>query len=213
MIKLPRDMSQDDVSQWLSGGIYLVRKRSGKTTEWIPCKWVGMDGNSVVSDPLDGTGLLRTAHTSCAAVWPEMGSFNTGSGYAVHMARIVERQYRRTYHGRLTEVTVPWAYRVANALGLDQHQLGNWLAVGHLPFRSTYPANFDEAMDWLFQGRPTVAVNKRLIVAGDSRTDKRLLYLDGRLAANLIGGDLVACCAPHELRELEHIVGGRFNVI
>lgn len=213
MIRLPRDMSQDDVSQWLSGGIYLVRKGSGKSAEWVPCKWLGMDGGHVVSTPLNGGVAMHTAHTSCAAVWPEMGSFNTGLGYAVHMARIVERQYRRTYHGRQLEVTVPWAYRVSNVLNLDQTAMGSWNAVGHLPFVGQFPDDFDDAMEWLYRGNPTVAVNKRLIVAGDRRTDKRLLYLDGVLVANLVGGDLVPCCASHELRELNSLVGGRFNAI
>lgn len=214
MIKLPRDMSQDDVNQWLAGGIYLVRKKPpGLPAQWIPCKWGGMEDNRVISEPLDGSGLLRTAHTSCAAVWPEMGSFNTGLGYAVHIARIVERQYRRTFHSRMCEVTVPWAYRAANRLGIDQHGMGNWGVLGRLPFFSVYPSGFDEAMEWLFKGNPTVAVNRRLIVAGDRKTDKRMLYLDGTLVATLVGGELQPCCTPHEVCELETIVGGRFRVI
>jgi hypothetical protein len=214
MIKLPRDMSQDDVQQWLSGGIYLVRKKlPGGGTSWIPCSWIGMDGPRVVSEPLNGEPAIHCAHTSCAAVWPEMGSFNTGRGYAVHLGRIVERQYRRTYHGRQLEVVVPWAYRAANALRIEQNSMGAWHIVGKLPFVGTYPASLDAAMELLYAGHPTVAVNRRLIVAGDRRTDKRLLYLDGVLAANVVGGDLIPCCPPAELQELHTQVGGRFNAI
>jgi hypothetical protein len=214
MIRLPRDMSQDDVSQWLQQGVYLVRrKRAGVPVEWIPCAWQGMDGGRVVSVSLLNDDILRTAHTSCAAVWPELGSFNHPRGYAVHLGRVVERQYRRTFHSRALEVVVPWAYRAGMALDMDQSTMQNWHCVKALPFISVWPESFDDAMLWLESGKPTVAINRRLIVAGDGRTDKRLLYLDGRLVANMVGGMLMPTCTPADLAVVKKMVGGRFNVI
>lgn len=215
MIRLPRDMSHDDVSQWLSNGVYLVRnKPKDGPQQWVPCRWVGMDGGRVVSSELGGERRrFATAHTSCAAVWPELGCFNSGRGYAVHMSRIVERQYRRTYHQRAIEVTVPWAYRVGLSLGMEAAVLSHWSVVYDLPWLGTWPESFDEGLAMLERGCPTVAINRRLIVAGNRNTDKRLYYLDGTLVANSHGGRLIPMCRDHELAALNRMLGGRFDVL
>lgn len=213
MIRLPRDMSYDDVQQWLAGGHYLVRTKRSGNHEWVVCRWVGMDAGRVVSAPIDGSAALRTAHTSCAAVWPEMGSFNTEYGYAVHMTRIVERQYRRTYHHRMIETVVPWMWRVSVSLGADQSTLGTWAVVSSLPFKHTYPESLDDALRRIENGAVTVAVNRRLIVAGDRRSEKRLFYVDGVLAANVIGGRLHMVCRPEVERTLTKMLGGRYDCL
>jgi hypothetical protein len=102
---------------------------------------------------------------------------------------------------------------VSLALGIDQNTLSHWHAVKALPFTGVWPTSFDEAVLWLESGKPTVAINRRLIVAGDGRTDKRLLYLDGKLAANTVGGTLIPTCTPIDLAAITKMVGGRFNVI
>jgi hypothetical protein len=215
MIRLPAEMSVDDVSQWLSGGYFLVRKRNAAgVVEWLPSRWIAQERGVVVSETLAAPHtILRTRPTSCAAVWPEMGSFNAPGGYAVYMSRIVERQYRRTYHSRMVDIQVPWAYRVANRLGLHQGVLAAWTACGALPFCGTFPASYDEAEERIYNGAPTVAVNRRLIVAGDGQSTKRLLYMDGVLAATVLGGRLSYCGHPCVYDDLIRMTGGRFDVI
>jgi hypothetical protein len=88
-------MSRDDINQWLANSVYLVRRKPAKPqpARWELATWRGLDGGRVVSTLVNSGTEVRTSHTSCAVVWPELGSFNTSHGYAVHMTRIVERQY------------------------------------------------------------------------------------------------------------------------
>lgn len=208
MIRLPRDMSRDDVSQWLNGGVYLVRTRGGDP---IPCLWMGMEGTNVVGSNILTGDIVRAPHTQCFAHWPELGSFNVpGRGYAVHMSRIVERQYRRTFNKRCVHSVVPWGYPVSKALGLGVHLLGGWDTVMALPWTSTYPADIDGAERMISDGHRTVAVNRRLIIAGTPELDKRLLYLDGQLAATVQGGMLHPTCDDSDLATLVKLTGGRY---
>jgi hypothetical protein len=63
------------------------------------------------------------------------------------------------------------------------------------------------------EGRPTVAVSRRLVVAGDVSTDKRLFYWDGKLAANATGGRLIPICSPDVLLAIKGALGGRYDAI
>ena len=215
MIKLPRDMSADDVSQWLSGAIYLVRTRpeGGGPQVWRPARWIGLDGGRVVSELLADQRMVTVPHTSCAVEWPELGAFNAARGYAVHIGRIVERQYRRAYNGRALEITVPMGYRGGLILGVEASSLANWAYVGHLPWTGEWPASIEEAFALLESGRPTVAVNRRLIVAGERTTDKRMFYLDGTLVGNATGGRLIHLCPPAVAETLNTMLGGRYDAL
>lgn len=210
MIRLPRDMSRDDVSQWLNGGIYLVRTKT--IPEPTPVEWVGMHSGYVVGVRLDNGREVSCAHTSCYAVWPMLGSFNTGRGFAVHIARVVERQYRRTFNRRCVNVTVPWGYRIQNERPAEYAEARSWPNVLRLPWYGEFPASFDEAEQRLMDGALSVAVNRRLVIAGSPDLGKRLLYLRGKLVASVVGGTLHPCCMPEELDTLNKLTGGRYGV-
>jgi hypothetical protein len=82
-----------------------------------------------------------------------------------------------------------------------------------LPWLGTYPASLDAAMTLLQAGHPTVAVNRRFIVAGAPNTDKRMYYLDGTLAATSYGGRVVPHCDEYTAGTLFRMLGGRFDVV
>lgn len=208
MIRLPRDMSRDDVSQWLNGGIYLVRTRN---SDPVPCTWLGMEGTHVVGSSLLSGDTIRAPHTQCFAHWPELGAFNVPvRKYAVHMGRTVDRQYKRTFNKRCVATTVPWGYTVSKALGVPIHILSDWSTVCALPWTSTYPDDIDGAERLIADGHYTVAVNRRLVLAGTPELDKRLLYLDGVLAATVQGGMLHPTCGDDQLATLVKLTGGRY---
>lgn len=208
MIRLPRDMSRDDVSQWLNGGVYLVRTKGGDP---VPCTWLGMEGTHVVGSNVITGDTVRAPHTQCFAHWPELGSFNVPvRRYAVHVSRIVERQYKRTFNKRCVSIVVPWGWPVSRRLGVGAHILGSWDMVYALPWTSTYPSDIDAAERMIAEGHLTVAVNRRLILAGTPELDKRLLYLDGQLAATVQGGALHPTCSDDDLAALVKLTGGRY---
>lgn len=211
MIRLPRDMSGDDVGQWLNGGVFLVRTKDMK--DYVPVEWHGQSGGGRVA----GIGVLdrqlyEVPHTSCYAFWPELGSLNTTHGYAVYMSRRAERQYRRTYNHRCIDVIAPWAFVVSRQLGYRTHHLTSWGNVMFAPWQTQYPRDIDEAERWIADGKPTVAVNRRLIIGGTPAIEKRMLYLDGALAATVVGGELFPTCGRSELAALNKYIEGRYNV-
>lgn len=210
MIRLPRDMSSDDVNQWLNGGIFLVRTKPG--TPPRPAYWAGMSGGRVMYSDMETGREGLVPYTSCFAVWPDLGSFNMPEGYAVHMRRRAERQYRRTFNSRCVDITVPWGFRVAMHRNTVVRYLGPWGPVSKLPWFGTFPSSFDEVEDWLARGYITVAVNRRLIVAGTPELEKRLLYLDGELAGTVVGGKLHPTCGPSTLAALNKQLNGRYTI-
>ena len=108
MIRLPRDMTSDDVTQWLSGGIFLVRTKTDK--ELVPVEWSGFRDGYVQGVGFDGR-MHTAAHYNCYAVWPELGSFNHPRGYAVHISRRVDEavpaDVQLPVRGRPRSVGVP----------------------------------------------------------------------------------------------------------
>ena len=207
MIRLPKDMSHNDVSQWLSGGLFFVRTK----TDPVLAEWVGIHNGTVECALLDGT-IIRRAHTSCYAVWPDLGAFNVPTQRcAVFLERIVDRQYRRTFHHRAVSIHVPMAYYISREQPDTAIRLRRWATVKYLPFNPVYPSSWDEAEAWLNDGWRTVAVNRRVIVGGMAGLDKRMIYLDGTLAANVRGGQVFFTCTPEQQRELVTFFGGRFD--
>ena len=211
MIRLPRDMSADDVNQWLNGGVFLVRTKPSAALR--PAYWIGIHGGSRVMYADMETGEESVVpHTSCYAVWPDLGSFNHPAGYAVHMRRRAERQYRRTLNHRCVDTSVPWGFRVAMQKNTLVRYLAGWGEVSKLPWFGKWPSSFDEVEDWLAEGYVTVAVNRRLVVAGSPELEKRMLYLDGQLVGTVIGGELFPTCGPATLAALNKQLNGRYTI-
>jgi hypothetical protein len=207
MIRLPRDMTSDDVTQWLSGGIFLVRTKTDK--ELVPVEWSGFRDGYVQGVGFDGR-MHTAAHYNCYAVWPELGSFNHPRGYAVHISRRVARQYRRTYNSRCVDVHVPWGFRIAQAHGVSVRELSNGSLA--LPYTGTFPASFDEAEQRIYDGALSVAVTRRLVVAGNRSVDKRMLYVDGVLAGSVVGGELFPVTEQDNVTLLHKLTNGRYKI-
>jgi hypothetical protein len=213
VIPLPDGISADDVNQWIGSGVCLVRTRAN--SDPVPAVMLEAHPGDPVRVRLHLPLTDRTTtvnHTSCFAHWPELGSFNDPGGYAVHMERVAVRQYRRTLNDRCVRLTIPWRWQVTRkAQGyVDTSVTQDRLL---LPWTSLYPANFDEAEAKIAEGRCTVALNNRLIIAGLADVGKRLLFLDGVLAASVQGGVLHPACSGPRYDELLALCGGRYHVI
>lgn len=210
MIRLPTDMSGSDVAQWLNSGVFYARPR-GRTPDYA--FFLGMDGRRVQAQMFDGDTVLLTPG-SCYAVWPELGSFNQRSHkYAFHMSRLARRQYRRTINPRCVRTVVPFSYRLTRSTGFSVDWLGGFNNVIKEVIRREYPSNWDELDRWIEdEGWHSVALNPRLIVAGSPSVDKRMLYLDGRLAATVIGGSLLPTVPGRAFATVVKMAGGRFHV-
>lgn len=209
MIQVPADATVDDVAQWLAEGVFLVRTSPDTL---VPAQWVGLANSGAVRYlTYEGQEIGEAPHVNCFAVWPEMGSFNTGGGFALHMQREARRQYRRTFHSRCVRVSVPWDYYVRQNLGpiAVSHNLG-WNRMCWLPWKGTFPASWAEAETLLAQGHVTVALNRRLVVGGLQTSEKRVVYVDGQLAATLIGGQMYPTCGDDTLAYLLQETGGRY---
>lgn len=209
MIPLPEGISTDDIVQWLQGGICMVRS----DTSFRP----------FITDRVNEEGLhgrfmdddFRTTHTvpvqDARAYWPLMGSVNLEKfRCAVHVERRPERQYKRTFTHRLVEVTVPRAWDLSKVLGRDIALVRSpSLFVMRALYYPTY-FDVDTALAMLGDGWMSVAINPRIIIAGD-RAGKRMIYYRGDPAVS-ISGD-VAQTLTDELTTLliKQAIGGRYS--
>lgn len=190
MIKLPPDITHDDVRLWLSGTVFLmkVRGREGLIGDYRPVHWEGMDGpNLIATDIVSGEQVLAH-HRTCAGYWPRVGSVNLETGIAVHVDRLVTRQARRSLYRSGLLLTVPHEIRMARKYG-EEHSLWGDFALYKALYFPTYPT-YGEAMDRLLSGSISVALSPRVILAGDPH-GKRQFFYNGNLVASIWGDALL----------------------
>jgi hypothetical protein len=187
MIPLPRDASATDIDQWCNRGVVMVDTAAGIRPAWF-CSIT--PGRSVEVRYLDDQSIEVVLPTALSVHWPICGSVNIpGKHYAVHAARQAQRQYRRTWHVAGLDVTTPRGWDVAKFINTTPRSMA------HKPddlaracFLGTY-LTYSEAEALLGVSHVSVALNPRLIVAGDA-SGKRMFYYNGQLAATASDGVL-----------------------
>lgn len=194
MIPLPEGISNEDVGQWLFGGIFLARRPDG---ELEPATGEHFD------NPVDQTLLCRfmsanfrglanpVALKDVYANWPLLGSVNLPDmQLAVHVDRRPAKHYRRTFVPKHMIVTMPRQWEATHKHGSEAVRRAiapSSMELLRAVYRPEYPS-FEEAQFRLNQGWLSVALNPRVILAGDA-VGKRMLYYRGDLAATLSGNE------------------------
>jgi hypothetical protein len=212
MIPVPEDASRQDVDQWCSRSVVMVPVADGT---YIPAWYMNVsDSRSVRAEPLDqkyGSLVVVPHHRVCVA-WPLCGSVNIpGKGFAVHAARVTQKQYRRSWHQGALKVTVPRAWDVAKRFGVtpDRFKPGDQdLALAC--FVGTYPT-LDEADEQITKGDVlSVALNRWLIMVGDT-DGKRMFYVDGALAVISSGNKLYPVGTERAFYRVAKATEGRYG--
>lgn len=214
MIKPLPGMNRRDVDQWFNRGIVVYEPPGG---ERQLCHYEATDDAGVAHVTLltgEVGRAVQTAYTNLRGWWPLCGAVNTTHNVAAHVSRITSKQYRRTFNSGCIHVKVPreWEARVylgvrpkstgANLFGAPAVAIGFW--------RENYP-DFTEACQRIDRGDAfSVAINRRIIVAGDS-SGKRMFYFDGELAATAEDGRLYPVADPTVLARINKLTGGVYR--
>ena len=211
MIPLPLDASNTDIEQWCNHGVVMVVLPDRTYPAWYrsvgPHRTIEVRGLSDTVVP----NLVLT--TQVFAHWPRCGSVNLpGQHYAVHAARLTQRQYRRTWHVAALNVVTPRAWDVARFVGTHPEAL--YISPDVLAtacFSPEYPS-LDEAEQRLLSGSAvTVALTPNVIMAGDEG-GKRMFYYHGELLATGYDRVLHAVGPEDQLRRITKLTGDRYRV-
>jgi len=192
MIRLPRDITDRDVYQWLANTVFLFDNGRRRVPAILYSPPEGLDGPQFGRDMESGDRTLavmcgpsyRTAEyaklTELHCYWPLGGSINVPEvKAAVHVWRKAAKQYRRSVFSGLLSFEIPKEAEL-------RQRIGEWRVNGLTRLTPvTVAAMFDpvywtvtEALDKLDNGWHSVAVNPRVIVAG-GKHGKRMVYYQG----------------------------------
>ena len=188
MIPLPDGIAPTDIQQWLHGGVCMYEVDG----EFIPCVLdatvTGREGaGRLFTDKF--TQVVPLTYTKLRAYWPLCGSVNIErDNVAIHVERRPAKQFKRTFTWSVMKVRVPRLDDLANVLPIGRREsiTGPTYSTLKAIFYPIYPETYREALMWMEAGWFSVALNPRVIVAGDT-LGKRMVYYRGRLAATLIG--------------------------
>ncbi len=191
MIRLPEDISNRDLHQWLGGGVCLL-------DDTIPVHLMdaeeGEDAINVqrVADGRTEWVNWEDVGERLAASWPKCGALNLPGGFAVYVDRSQSQQYRRTYNKRVLTVHVPGKWDVMRTCGRDVLMAldPNSTAVVLAAFNPEYP-EWDEAMELLASlSVYSVAVNPYIIIG--QRGGDPVVFYRGQRAGYIRGGRYVS---------------------
>jgi len=218
MIALPDPITRDDLSQWLHGGVCMARRDTDQ-----PWQTAVLD-RTVGEEALAECAVMRfeddnfaqeadVALCNIRAHWPVCGSINIPKyRFAVHVERIPARQYKRTFSGRQAQIKVVRGWEVRKKFGVTMLER----VVEFTPtvvcalFFPEYPPTLDDAIALLDEGHLSVALNQRVILAGDDN-GKRAVYYRGELAATISGGVVSPVSGVMTTSIIRRYLGGRYQ--
>ena len=216
MIKLPEGITRDDVGQWLYGGVCVYEDPSGNFIPAIMDNTVddaGVDRARIrlLTDGFEGRRYVTI--DSLWAHWPLCGSVNVEAHKcAIHVERLPARQYKRTFNNRQVKVHLPRGWDLRKRLG--SHVVTQMMQVSTETVRAlflpSYPESVEAAFERLGNGYLSVALNPRVIVAGDD-LGKRMVYYRGQLAATMQGEYLSPVADLTTCRIINRSLNGRFR--
>lgn len=215
MIELPQGITAEDLQQWLQGGICMARQMGVQNGAWRPATVDNVLGATTVSVRFldeDWRQQHEVATPDLRVHWPLCGSVNTSHGCAVHIERIPQKQYKRTLNTRQLRYEVPKGWEIGKALGqaVVRDLKSPSIPVLRGLFNPDYPRDYDEALGRLANGAVSVAINPRMIVAGDD-IGKRTIYYRGDLAATIIGNEAQAVTDELTVALINKVTGGRYT--
>lgn len=217
MISLPDGISRDDIGQWLYGGVCIHIAPNGVSTPAVMDRVTeDRSGATKVRIRLMGDGFIEPVSVYPSELrghWPMCGSINVEQYHcAVHVERIPARQYKRTFNSRQVKFMLPRMWDVRKRFGsavsasMTQASPG---VVGSL-FNPTYPESYEAALEMLGSGWLSVALNPRIIVAGDD-LGKRMVYYRGELAVTINGEWASPVADTTTCRIINRALKGRYS--
>ena len=213
MQPLPSDISRQDMDQWCSRGVVMVLDDD---IGYYPAWYQGaMDNSAVLTTSVDSAlrrTEVRTPKSRVYVHWPTCGSINLpGLGWAMHAARIVQRQYSRTWRASGLTQIIPRRWDVARFKGISHDAVkAPSVTLAKACFMPEYPS-LDEAEARLSSGDAvTVAISPTIIVAGD-RTGKRMFYFNGDLCATACDGVLYPVDGGVAINRIVKLTEGRYT--
>ena len=221
MIPIPDNISPDDIGQWLYGGVCLARQPDG---EWMPCVVDRVEDSYFAGDKIRWIVLGRLAsdgfvmrqrvkQEDLRAHWPLCGSINVPHHrIATHVERVPSKQYKRTFNSRQLAFTLPRSWDIRRSRGTTPAQRCTAASneVVSALFKPTYPVDYEDALAMLADGWLSVAVNPRIIVAGDI-IGKRMIYYRGQLAATIHGDRISPVADALTCSLINRATGGRYT--
>lgn len=194
MLPLPDDICSSDVGQWLYGGVAVWKQEDGECVPVVLRVAHGHSQTAVCSSlrtDEDALGTVEIPFSQLYGHWPICGSINIPEvKLAIHVERVQQRQYRRTFNDRQVRYLVPRAWEARLRLPRQDLNLVRTSspAVARALMAPDYPS-VDAAFHMLSTGWLTVAINPRVIIACDA-VGKRLVYYRGKVAASIVEGTL-----------------------
>lgn len=192
MIRLPPDITHDDVRLWLGDTMFMMKVKN----KWTPVYWENMGDDGYITASLPDGLRVRGHYKSCAAFSPLLGSVQVGP-YAVHITTAPRRQARRSLvpaHLTLHTPMLPQLRR--RGIMVDRHAAVNALTVPR-----EYPT-YDEAVRRIVSGEAvSVALSPSLIVGGDV-SGKRQFFRYGGLVAWVWAGMLTPLYPDEDISDV-----------
>jgi len=177
MFQVPRDDDFADIRQWLNGGLFcdeagIAYKFTGMGEDRRATGWPVYPDESLAVAPRNFRQSEIYLH------WPLCGAVNNkNKKFALYVQRLPRRQYARTFCPQQVEVLVPRGYEVLARIGTRRNSLdANSNEVLRALFYPEYPANYEEAEQWLEDGWLSVALTRRVTLV---KAEGKLLVFDG----------------------------------
>ena len=141
--------------------------------------------------------------------WPKLGAFNIPDVGGVILERRLVRQWRRSLYPRHIDVKLPGRWQIQ---GLNRNaRVLQWRIVDGLTVRAiteaVYPRDATEALSWLSDDIPTVALNRHIMFVRTS-ADTVYVYYGVDLVGHITDGQFKATIGGARARRVNKMIGG-----
>lgn len=191
MLEIPRDLTPNDLHQWISDGV-VVRKGDKTITPLFV--WTVEENCSAMVRPVTNRipatfrdrFLLSANDMLCG--WPTCGAVNVG-GIALYVQRTQVRQYRRTYNSRGLVATVPdaaAARQFDNNLYVHVQNFPTFTREVYATEANGYPTTEQALASLLEPNVFSVALSPSIIVTKALHTDDLRVWHNNELVAKVL---------------------------
>lgn len=203
MISLPSDITPQDLNQWVEGGWFFYKTKSGELTPAMMDLYPSPTEKHYVVRLVGGATDRSADLDRIKPHWPVCGALNiVQSKSAVYIERLQKKQFCRTYNYRLVRMTVP------GRTLLGGHEVGNLhpssdFLVAQL-FNPEYFPLDDIVKRKFTDGWASCAVSPTVIIL--KQRPRHLIFYRGELAGYVGEGnkleDVDATMVPKLLKHL-----------
>jgi hypothetical protein len=203
MIPLPKQITPQDVNQWLQHGWFVAEYEGNQIIGQLR----EFNGETMYMYDLKTKRVKQVMTESVRVHWPMCGAINVGP-IALYIIRRQLKQWRRTYNSRQVHMQIPRKWEAMKVYGDVLRDLSpDAPDVVAALFDPTYPV-YDDAREDIQQGVAfSRALSPHIILAGTP--DTLLVYNRGDLAGRIMGGRILPIGADEQslARLLKHFDG------